>query len=235
MGQSVWHGSQHTFDCFSRSAIGSGEGSQAFGWGLYFAANRAVAEYYQETLCSPGEALGWYVEQNEAGDWIVYDAEDGILDAFEDEAEADAMVACKGPGQLCLVEIPADLTFLLWDKPAQAQPVRVRDALAALAIEPGGVMPTLNGVTYDFNIVVGEGIYGYLSALLGGDKQASQALAEQGVAGIKYQDGLTRGMAVGTYNYVVFDDQAVTLLEVHRGTAVVAMAPPPVDNDFACQ
>ena len=30
--------------------IGTGEGAQAYGWGLYFAAAGAIAEYYQKRL-----------------------------------------------------------------------------------------------------------------------------------------------------------------------------------------
>lgn len=48
--QKAFHGSPHTFDRFSTSAIGSGEGAQAYGYGLYFADNKGVAEYYKETL-----------------------------------------------------------------------------------------------------------------------------------------------------------------------------------------
>ena len=43
----VWHGSPHTFDKFDMSKIGTGEGAQAFGHGLYFAENPKVAESYQ--------------------------------------------------------------------------------------------------------------------------------------------------------------------------------------------
>lgn len=48
--QSVWHGSPHIFEEFSLHAIGSGEGQQAYGWGLYFASRRAVAEHYRDAL-----------------------------------------------------------------------------------------------------------------------------------------------------------------------------------------
>lgn len=48
--QSAWHGSPHIFDEFSTSFIGSGEGAQAHGWGLYFAKNRSVAEGYRSRL-----------------------------------------------------------------------------------------------------------------------------------------------------------------------------------------
>lgn len=48
--QPAYHGSPHLFERFSLNAIGTGEGAQAFGWGLYFAGRREVAEYYRQTL-----------------------------------------------------------------------------------------------------------------------------------------------------------------------------------------
>ena len=45
-----YHGSPYVFDRFTLSHIGSGEGAQAHGWGLYFALSRAVAERYREML-----------------------------------------------------------------------------------------------------------------------------------------------------------------------------------------
>lgn len=48
--QSVYHGSPHKFDEFSLDAIGTGEGAQAHGWGLYFAGNKNVSENYREKL-----------------------------------------------------------------------------------------------------------------------------------------------------------------------------------------
>ena len=46
--QAAWHGSPHAFTRFSSAHIGSGEGAQGFGWGLYFAESRDVAEYYRD-------------------------------------------------------------------------------------------------------------------------------------------------------------------------------------------
>lgn len=48
--QKAWHGSPHDFDRFDLGAIGTGEGAQVHGWGLYFAANREVSEGYIERL-----------------------------------------------------------------------------------------------------------------------------------------------------------------------------------------
>jgi hypothetical protein len=46
LGMNVWHGSPHRFDKFDMSKIGTGEGAQAYGHGLYFAENPAVAKEY---------------------------------------------------------------------------------------------------------------------------------------------------------------------------------------------
>ena len=48
--QAAWHGSPHDFDKFDLGAIGTGEGNQAHGWGLYFAKNREVAQAYKDVL-----------------------------------------------------------------------------------------------------------------------------------------------------------------------------------------
>ena len=50
LDQAAYHGSPHRFDRFSLDHIGSGEGAQAYGWGLYFAGNRQVAEWYRDRL-----------------------------------------------------------------------------------------------------------------------------------------------------------------------------------------
>lgn len=47
---SAWHGSPHDHDKFSTDKIGTGEGAQAYGWGLYFAGAREVAEFYRKNL-----------------------------------------------------------------------------------------------------------------------------------------------------------------------------------------
>ena len=48
--QSAWHGSPHDFDTFDLGAIGTGEGNQAHGWGLYFAKDKKVSKQYKDVL-----------------------------------------------------------------------------------------------------------------------------------------------------------------------------------------
>lgn len=48
--QAAWHGSPHDFDTFDLGAIGTGEGNQAHGWGLYFAKDKKVSDLYRREL-----------------------------------------------------------------------------------------------------------------------------------------------------------------------------------------
>ena len=48
--QPAFHGTAHSFDKFSLDAVGTGEGMHAFGWGLYFAEDKNIAEWYKDIL-----------------------------------------------------------------------------------------------------------------------------------------------------------------------------------------
>ena len=54
MLQTAYHGTPHKFKDFSLEHIGTGEGAQAHGWGLYFAQDRKVSEDYPNN----GRAVG---------------------------------------------------------------------------------------------------------------------------------------------------------------------------------
>ncbi|MBP7654683.1 hypothetical protein KA977_14780, partial [Candidatus Dependentiae bacterium] len=47
---SAWHGSPYLFDKFTTEKIGTGEGHQAFGWGLYFTDKKDIADWYAKNL-----------------------------------------------------------------------------------------------------------------------------------------------------------------------------------------
>ena len=49
-GIRAFHGSPHDFDKFSLDKIGTGEGAQAYGHGLYFAETEDVAKFYRDAL-----------------------------------------------------------------------------------------------------------------------------------------------------------------------------------------
>lgn len=56
-GIQAYHGSPHDFDQFDLSKIGTGEGAQAFGHGLYFAEAEPVAIGYRDNLIKGAQNL----------------------------------------------------------------------------------------------------------------------------------------------------------------------------------
>lgn len=50
LNQTAWHGSPYDFEHFDLGAMGSGEGRQVHGWGLYFAKDRKISEGYKDFL-----------------------------------------------------------------------------------------------------------------------------------------------------------------------------------------
>lgn len=57
----------------------------------------------------------------------------------------------------------------------------------------------------------GENIYSRLTSTKGSQKSASEYLHSLGIRGIKYFDGSSRAKGEGAYNYVIFDDNDVSI------------------------
>ena len=55
-GFTAYHGSPHSFERFDISKIGTGEGAQAYGHGLYFGEHPTVAETYRNRLAGPSSS-----------------------------------------------------------------------------------------------------------------------------------------------------------------------------------
>jgi hypothetical protein len=81
-GIRAFHGSPHKFDKFSMDRIGTGEGAQAYGHGLYFAENEGVAKSYRDQLS--GRAGNTQTPMG-AADRAVGLYGDGAIDALKRE------------------------------------------------------------------------------------------------------------------------------------------------------
>lgn len=93
-GIRAFHGSPHSFDKFSLDKIGTGEGAQAYGHGLYFAENEGVAKGYRDTLggADSVEVNGkktWQKGQSTVGLGNNVDAENIATDALSRFADTE--------------------------------------------------------------------------------------------------------------------------------------------------
>jgi hypothetical protein len=108
----AWHGSPHDFVEFKLDKIGTGEGAQAYGQGLYFAQNPEVAKSYRETLTrdkewvtSTGQKLPtWIGERLSGGNPM---ALDDMIKTFEVRL-ADAQQQMKTHHQPWVYESQAE-------------------------------------------------------------------------------------------------------------------------------
>lgn len=57
--QPAYHGTGARFDRFNTDFMGTGEGNQVHGWGLYFAADRKIAESYRNMLTNEAQNAEW--------------------------------------------------------------------------------------------------------------------------------------------------------------------------------
>jgi hypothetical protein len=128
----AFHGSPHTFDRFDLSKIGTGEGAQAYGHGLYFAQSEDVARGYRDALTPDFRQVLSYAgpdRARNAASMLAADIpEKDILSALADLGAAspedalsqgrDILNSARNAGSMYEVQINADPNaFLNWDAP----------------------------------------------------------------------------------------------------------------------
>jgi hypothetical protein len=207
-GIRAFHSSPHDFERFDLSKIGTGEGAQVYGHGIYAAENPAVSgqggQYWNQfmsrmpsdeqaaagVLRNEGfnrqkaiEYSNWNLDQLRQG------AEKGELDPhmmklYEARQRQHDLLTSGAPvgPRTYEVNIKADPSqFLDWDKPVQGQPV-----FASAAGSRNGLLRDVLSRTD-----TGENLYKALSYDTGLWKKGSEAskiLAGEGIPGIKYLD-----------------------------------------------
>ena len=237
----VYHGTPHQFPAtetnplgaFDASKIGTGEGAQAYGHGLYFAENPDVAGGYKKTIkqLNPwvidGQSYHGTTTRNDAkiGDYAASalgrfngdkkSAIDWLKTGSPFEREAANMLRKsksikQNVGSLYHVDLPDEMVdrMLDWDKPLSEQPKAVRQALLdAYRADWLG----------DESKQTGQDLYKRMGKMSGDDVQAvSRDLRDIGIPGIKYLDAGSRGAGgTGTRNFVVFpgEEDKLKILE----------------------
>jgi hypothetical protein len=212
----VYHGSPYVFDKFDASKIGTGEGAQAYGHGIYLAESPDVAKDYANRLWKnkfpAGRSEAWSAESE------FYKAQKNYLQSVLDNAPKETKELLKNQVDVALEGIKkakrevgpqtytADLPdpmveqMLDYDKPLKDQPA------AYQAIR--NMIPA--DVVKDFDANVEKGITGgnaYSNWVWGGKTPAgrSEKLRQAGIPGIQYLDAGSRGQGgTGTRNFVVF-------------------------------
>ena len=233
-GITAYHGSPHEFDQFDTSKIGTGEGAQSYGHGLYFAESEPTAKYYKDTLAHRGQ-IDLEHEANQREMPMSREAmievrrhANGSVDPLEaakhmhwssiearqypQEKLADLIDLYRKAKQGHMYEVAIDAHpdhFLDWDKPLSEQ----SDHIVKSIFDARKDNPTL------FNVFkphlekdsTGMGFYQSLATQHpNGYQGATDFLQRAGIPGIRYLDaGSRNAQGDPTHNYVVFDHNRV--------------------------
>ena len=247
--QTTYQGSPHRgIKKMSLKYIGTGEGSLAYGYGMYSAGNRDVAQDYRVALGGAGYTVGGrninlLIEKAEQGrDYVMaevlgeiagshktigelrqeYTKENGYDDAGDYQKALDKVErqGLKGDGQLYRLEVPENDVLLDWDAPFSKQPEKVKTAIREIAakltpedIEQLGGNPDM----LLFDEMTGQQLYAMLAWLpsVDSEKAASMLLLKHGIPGLRYLDGNSRNKGEGTHNFVIWDEDAMSIEETY--------------------
>lgn len=252
-GIRAYHGSPHSFDKFSMDAIGTGEGAQAYGHGLYFAENEGVAKKYRDDLSgwsSAGaertlESVGGDVdrailETQQKLDRLIERSKTGAFQGAERnfnmqrQIQEDKIAQLEkykrtgnfDAGSMYEVNINANPEdFLDWDSPAPQQSDRVRKALTSIANSDPEVMSKFREAMArgDSGSIYEAILQDKTGTVAGNQAGAARRLRESGILGIKYKDAGSRGTDAATRNYVVFDENLINIVKKYGIAGAAAM------------
>lgn len=202
MGATAYHGTPHTIrGKFDISKVGTGEGAQSYGHGMYFAENPAVAKGYADKLGYDYQYAGKTPKEGSPTDFALrwlknlnWDKEAAKAQWKNEGFGAKVIQAIdkvdlekvKAPGNLYKVDIPDEYipNMLDWDKPFSKQTKSVQDAIKQ-------VEPKIKQINPDINVekMTGEQIYRTYQQYRGNQPDfASEGLNELGIKGIRYLD-----------------------------------------------
>jgi hypothetical protein len=226
----VYHGSPHKFDKFDASKIGTGEGAQAYGHGLYLAESPDVAKSYSKL----GEVVSIDgTKVSTAGSAAIQDAAKklGMTDAginylglhnwdvskasteltkelseaktIGDKAWIHQLLGDMNRLRKSKIDVQAGNTYKV-DLPdsAIAKMLDWDKPLSQQAPEVQAVLSEFKNKGMPSPNGLREMTGEEIVAELG--RQHSQSLQTRGIPGIRYLDGGSRGAGSGTSNYVVF-------------------------------
>lgn len=215
-GITAYHGSPHDFEQFDVSKIGSGEGAQAFGHGLYFAQSEPVAREYRDNLSSgkykiddgktfdPGELEHRYLRPlarvdldyaiNEAKDLLNSQPENA--DMIKRDLEKLQTIKNKNAtpfkGHMYEVHIQANPDhFLDWNKPLKNQHPVVQNAIQSLPYGNESVIEKSHNVMFGLEDARSAWMQRSGMDTRGNQdhrRAVSEDLAKAGLPGIKYLD-----------------------------------------------
>jgi hypothetical protein len=227
----AYHGSPHSFSRFDASRIGTGEGAQSFGHGLYFAGSEDTADFYRRKLAEDGDA-----PERWARDYWAAQAQPGSFgspeEAYDYLLSHIRSIRNAGPGSSYSPGLKkhyaAAEKWLLSQSPYTVpDPIRqghmyeveighpeqaLLDLDSPIGDQPQAIQDALGSYgRAPWHFTLGQENWRGSNALSeikdnlsGSAPDAARTLLERGIPGVRYFDGVSRPSGEGTRNYVMF-------------------------------
>jgi hypothetical protein len=222
-GIRAYHSSPHDFDRFDLSKIGTGEGAQVYGHGLYFAENPAVSgqggQYWQQfaqRFKGPEQTAALQLKNAQ------FDRDAAAQKLAENIAATKAEIEAGtfSNGQKMSPEYLTDQVYQIakqrqalkllqsgqpvgprtYEVNIKARPEEMLDYDRSLSEQSGHVKSTLGGLGIEDT--GGQSLVNYLAEKFGGSSRSSKSLRDAGIPGIKYLDQGSRISSPGQIDMI---------------------------------
>jgi hypothetical protein len=225
VSEDAWHASPHSFDKFRTNAA-SGEGGQAYGWGLYFTDSKDVANWYKAQFIRRFGKNNTYKVTIPDANYLHWEAPLAGQSEQVKKAAKSAYNMINGRFVITKQEEQRRDGVKVWFRwQLFKNNVLIRtgyqDTEEAATQEAKSQFPsktdymTMNGETFYRGLQAAFARRDGGSATHGGayQRDASLYLQQKGLQGIKYLNGVGSG-----HNYVIFngDDVAIHDVEPHQ-------------------
>jgi len=235
----AYHGSPHDFDRFDLSKIGTGEGAQAYGHGLYFAESEPVAKGYRDKLSrssAPDLIFSNNAEEMARGYLALHegDKQKALIDLGGSGTTPGSTLAkvkdearhliesgtVDSPGRMYEVALHATPeSFLDWDKPLSGQSTPLRDAFWQRYQDEA----KRTGYNANTPIYPSGKLREHMDALerAAGSSDAAAGALKEIAPGLRYRDALSRDKA---FTVELADPKGAKYAENHFSVEDVAKA-----------
>lgn len=232
LNQVAFHGTRARFDQFSTDFVDGRDGSQQFGWGLYFAGDRKVAESYRKNL-----SMGRRNKKFEYNDGQITVLSDdtpesiavNLLNTYRDYESVEIVIdrELKQINDAATIEKmraardvvrTIDINSIKPREPGFLYEVHLPednellDWEALLSQQPKGVLDKLRraipklDAEYESSYT-GRELYRALAEEMESEQAVSQMLAQAGIPGHRFDSG----QQGNTTNFVIYDDSVIDI------------------------
>jgi len=231
----AYHGTPYNITQFSTEKVGTGEGAQEFGWGLYFTNIKEIAKYYADAISKDKKTEGKYVydvsihEGKNPSEYTFLNWDEKVNDDVKNKIRKQA----KKEGVLedfsnklgMKAGILSNIKNYVQTKLYANKVVKLvndgmsrEEAIKKVASDSNTTEKNIQDAfdLYTFRNLNTKSLYAGLSNELGSDRKASEFLLRAGIDGIKYPTTTISNEKTKGSNYVVFDENAVKIKSVTK-------------------